>query len=143
MNNVNLIGRLVADPEMRVTNGGTSVANMRIAVDKRLAKEKKAEFEAAGKPTADFINVVTFGPQAEVMAKYVTKGKLIGVSGRLETGSYDAQDGSKRYTTDVISNSVDILEWPDNPNNESSSQDSSDFGGVEGFHPADLDDIPF
>lgn len=139
MNSVNLNGRLVADVEVRALNSERNVANMRIAVDKRLSKQKREEFEAAGKPTADFFNVVAFGMTADFMAKHAKKGTLIGVSGRLQSGSYDAQDGTKRYTTEVVADNIDILQW----DNAEKGNTAEPEVGVEGFQPVDSEDIPF
>lgn len=143
MNNVNLIGRLTRDPELKYLPGdnGTAVANFTLAVDKNLSKEKKQEMEAKNQPTADFIRIVVFGKQAESCANYLVKGRLVAIEGRIQTGSYDAEDGTKRYTTDVVANRTHFLEWGDKDNNKAGS---SDLGGVEGFHPTDIvDDIPF
>ncbi|WFA08357.1 single-stranded DNA-binding protein [Tissierella sp. Yu-01] len=148
MNNVVLIGRLTKDPELRyIPNTGTPVSTFTLAVDKGLSREKKQEMESRNQPTADFIRIVVWGKQAENCANYLVKGRLVGIQGRIQTGSYDANDGTKRYTTDVVANQVEFLEWGDNNNNNRSSggfNDSSmDFPGIEGFHPIDNDDIPF
>ena len=84
-----LIGRLVADPEMRTTPNGVNVATFRIAVDRPYSKnaEKKA----------DFITIVAWRQQAEFVCRYFSKGKAIGVEGSIQTRDYTAQDGSKRY----------------------------------------------
>lgn len=137
MNNVCIVGRSVRDPELRyIPNSGTGVSEFTVAVDKGLSKEKKAEFEAQNKPTADFINVVAWAGTAEFVAKYLKKGKLVGVNGSLETGQYQHKDGHTVYTTKVRAFNVDILEWPDD--NKQSSNDP-----VEDFHPIDNNDIPF
>ena len=90
------IGRLVRDPEVRYTTGEnqTAVARYTLAIDRR--------FKRDGEQTADFINCVAWRGTAETIAKYLKKGREIAVEGRLQTGSYDAQDGTKRYTTDVV-----------------------------------------
>lgn len=134
MNNVALIGRLVKDPELRyIPNSGTATSSFTLAVDKNLSKDKKQEMEAKGQNTADFIRIVTWGKLAENVANHVVKGRLVGVQGRINTGSYDDKDGKRVYTTDVIASSVEFLEWGD--------RDSQDT--PEGFHPVDPDDIPF
>lgn len=136
MNNVVLIGRLVADPELRYLQGsGKAVSNFRLAVDRNLSKEKKAEYEQKGYPTADFINIVVWGKQAENCANYLVKGRLVGVQGRIQTGSYDADDGTKRYTTDVVANNVQFLEWGDKK-----EENNENWGG---FAPIDDETIPF
>ena len=97
MNNVVLIGRLTRDPELRyIPVTGTAVARFSIAVDKGLSREKKQEMESKNQPTADFINIVVWGKTAENCANYLVKGRLVGVQGRIQTGSYE-KDGIKRY----------------------------------------------
>ncbi len=146
MNNVVLIGRLTRDPELRYIPSGTAVATFSLAVDKGLSREKKQEFESRNQPTADFINIVVWGKMGENCANYLVKGRLVGVQGRIQSGSYE-KDGIRRYTTDVVANQVEFLEWGDTNNNSrsqaTSNDNSSDFGGVDGFHPTDNDDIPF
>ncbi|MBC8590386.1 single-stranded DNA-binding protein [Lachnospiraceae bacterium NSJ-29] len=145
MNNVVLIGRLTRDPELRyIPNSGTPVSTFTLAVDKQLSRDKKQEMEARNQPTADFIRIVVWGKMAETCANYLVKGRLVGVQGRIQTGSYDDKDGKRVYTTDIVANNVEFLEWGDN-NNRSSGFDSSgsDFPDIEGFHPIDNDDIPF
>ena len=97
MNNVNLVGRLARDPEVRYSQGGnaTCVARYTLAVSRPF---KNGE----GKQEADFISCVAFGKAGEFAEKYLTKGMMIGVTGRIQTGSYDDKDGKKVYTTDVI-----------------------------------------
>lgn len=137
MNNVILIGRLTRDPELRYTTGGTAVARFTIAVDKQLSKEKKDEFEAQGKPTADFIRCISWGKQAEVVSEYTAKGLMVAVNGRIETGSYQDQEGRTIYTTDVVTNQVKFLQWKDNQSNNSQNEP------VEGFEYTDDENIPF
>lgn len=144
MNKVTLIGRLTKDPELKYTPGaGTAVTTFSIAVDRRFNKD--------GQKEADFIPIVVWGKQAETTAQYVTKGKLIGVAGRIQARSYDAKDGSKRYVTEVIAEEVQFLEWGDGPKGGSGPKqgrndldNGSDFGsGFEDMTPVDEGDIPF
>ncbi len=154
MNSVILIGRLTRDPELRYLSTGMAVSRFSIAVDKDLSREKKQEFESKGQPTADFINIVVWGKQAENCANYLVKGRLVAIQGRIQTGSYTAQDGTKRYTTDVVADRVQFLEWGEARQGSQSQNrefnqnfnQSRDFGmdiDMDGFHPADDDDIPF
>lgn len=154
MNNVVLIGRLTRDPELRyIPNSGTAVSTFSLAVDKQLSREKKQEMEARNQPTADFINIVVWGKMAENCANFLAKGRLVAVQGRIQSGSYEAKDGSRRYTTDVVASNVEFLEWGDSPKRGGGSGSSQGFGydnsqdtgfsGIEGFHPTDNDDIPF
>lgn len=144
MNSVILIGRLTRDPELRYLSSGMAVSRFSIAVDKDLSREKKQEFESKGQPTADFINIVVWGKQAENCAQYLVKGRLVAVQGRIQTGSYTAQDGSKRYTTDVVADRVQFLEWGEaRQGNQNTNRDFNMDIDMDGFHPTDDDDIPF
>lgn len=134
MNNVGLTGRITKDLELKYTQNGKAYCRFTLAVDRGLSKEKKQEAEANGQPTADFINCVAWGTTAEVLNKYTAKGKKILVNGSIETGSYTAQDGSKRYTTDVLVNRAEILEFADN--NNVNNQDTRPFGQFD-------EEIPF
>lgn len=97
MNKVILLGRLTRDPEVRYTQGNEpmAVARYSLAVDRQGKKDEN-------KQNADFISCVAFGKRGEFAEKYLHKGTKIAVCGRLQTGSYTAQDGTKRYTTDVV-----------------------------------------
>lgn len=146
MNNVTLIGRLTKDPELRYLPSGQPVSTFTLAVDKGLSREKKQEMESKNQPTADFIRIVVWGKQAENCANYLAKGRLVGIQGRIQTGSYTDNKGNRRFTTDVVANQVEFLEWGDSANRQTSGSfenDSFDFPGIEGFHPTDNDDIPF
>lgn len=92
-NKVILIGRMVADPEVRTTTKGTSVANFRIAVDRPPKKDRERK--------ADFITVTAWGQLGEFAATYFGKGKLIGIEGQIWTDDYTDRDGNKRYTFEV------------------------------------------
>ena len=111
MNNVSLMGRLTKDPEVRYS-ANTQFANARfsVAVDRRLSKEKRTEAENSNQPTADFINCVAFGRTAEVIGQYFQKGNKIAITGHIQTGSYENQQGQRIYTTDVIVDQFDFVE---------------------------------
>lgn len=98
MNRVELIGRSVRDTELRTTTTGTSIVRFSIAVDRRNKDDG-----------ADFISCTAFGKTAELIHQYVRKGNRVGISGHIQTGSYE-KDGKKIYTTDVIADSIDFLE---------------------------------
>jgi len=102
MNKVVLIGNLTRDPELQTTNGGVSVCRFSLAVTRRFAN-------AEGERDADFINIVVWRNQAENCHKYLKKGSKCAVIGRIQTSSYDAPDGSKRYTTDVVADEVEFI----------------------------------
>ena len=110
MNQVVLIGRMTRDPEMRVLQNGTATTRFTLAVDRGLSKEKKAEAEGKGQPTADFVPVTVWGKQAESCADYLAKGRMVAVQGRITTGSYE-KDGRTVYTTEVTAERVQFLEW--------------------------------
>lgn len=107
MNKSTITGRLTADPEIRYTNGNpsTCIARFRLAVDRR--------FKRDGDPDADFINVVAFGKLGEHAEKYYHKGMKVGVSGRIQTGSYDRKDGYKVYTFDIVAEELEFEERRD------------------------------
>ena len=133
MNNVVLIGRLTRDPELRyLANTGIPVATFSLAVDKQLSKEKRQELIEKGEPTADFINIVVWGKQAENCANYLAKGRLVAIQGRLQSRSWETENG-RRYATEVVANQVQFLEWGDKDNDI-----------PEGFKLVDDDElIPF
>lgn len=110
MNKVLLTGRLTRDPELRSTTSGLEVTSFSIAVNRNF-KNKEGNIEA------DFFNVSVFGKQAENVAKYCFKGSQVGVEGRLQSRSYEAQDGTKRYVTDVVADRVEFLS-PKKDNNQ-------------------------
>lgn len=118
MNKVVLIGRLTKDPELKYTPGaGTAVVSVTVAVDRRFSKD--------GQKEADFIPVVIWGKSAESTAQYVSKGKLISISGRIQTRSYEAKDGGRRYITEVVAEEVKFIEYArkDGQNYEESLDD--------------------
>ena len=145
MNSVVLIGRLTKDPELRfIAGSGRAVANFTLAIDRNLAKDKKAEMQQKGLPTADFIRVVVWGKQAENCASFLAKGRLVAINGSIQTSSYKTNTGETRYSTDVLANRVEFLEWGDKKQ-ESGSSDSFNYGVDPSEFQAieDDDDIPF
>lgn len=151
MNVCSLIGRLTRDPELRYTpNTNQAVITFTIAVDKGLSREKREEMEAKNMPTADFISIVAWGRTAENISNYVSKGNMVGVTGRIQSRSYEAKDGTKRYVTEVIAQSVEFLERKNitsgqaNQAHEDYFNTEEDFSNVdEGFAPGTNRDIPF
>jgi single-strand DNA-binding protein len=135
MNKVILVGRLARDPELRTTGSGKSVATFSLAVDRR--------YKAEGQPTADFFNIVAWGKQAETICQYLSKGRQIALTGRLQSRSYDAQDGSKRYVTEVVLEEFDFI-GSKNDSAPQNSQPQEDMDLGEDFHlMADDDEVPF
>ena len=102
MNKVILIGRLTRDPELRTIASGNATTSFTIAVNRNFTNQN-------GEREADFINCVAWRKQAENVAKYCTKGSQVAVEGRIQTRNYDAQDGTKRYVTEVIADNVTFL----------------------------------
>lgn len=103
INRVVIIGRLTRDPELRYTPNGVAVANFTIATNRPYRNQQ-------GEQEADFINCVTWRKQAENLANFMRKGSLIGVDGRIQTRSYEGQDGRMVYVTEVLAESIQFLE---------------------------------
>lgn len=137
MNSVQLVGRFTRDPEVRYTDGGSTIARFSLAVDRRYKSENG--------PTADFPNCVAFGRAAEFIEKYFRKGMRMGCQGRIQTGSYTNNDGQKVYTTDVVVESCEFVEskasqQPEENNNGFGPADENGFMNI----PDDIDEeLPF
>lgn len=156
MNSVILVGRLTRKPELRYSNSGnqTAIARFSLAVDRPFSRDQEK--------TADFINIVVFGKQAENCERYLDKGRQVAVQGRIQTGSYKTQTGETRYTTDVVADRVEFLSSGASAGGgqyggqsyggsqyggsgqEAQPSGGSDLGGIpEGFQSVSDDDIPF
>ena len=103
MNRVMLIGRLTTKPELRYTGSNLPYSRFSIAVNRTYSNNQ-------GQRETDFINIVVWRKQAENVCNFLNKGSLVSVEGRLQTGSYDDKDGNKRYTMEVVADSVQFLE---------------------------------
>ena len=103
MNRVVLVGRLTRNPDLRYTPNGVAVANFTIAVNRPFKNQQ-------GENEADFINCVIWRKQAENLANYTKKGSQIGVDGRIQTRSYEGQDGKRVFVTEILAESVQFLE---------------------------------
>ena len=103
MNNVSIIGRLVKDPEMKRTEEGKAICNLRFAIDDPFSKEDRS----------DFISVTAFGNQGELCERYLRKGFIAGVSGRIRCDVYKDKDGANKYPIKIIAENVQFLQWPD------------------------------
>lgn len=125
INNVVLVGRLVRDVDLKYTNSGKAATNFTLAVNRDFKNEQ-------GVNEADFISCAAFGKQAENMARFLGKGSLIGVEGRISTRSYQAKDGKTVYVTEVITSKIGFLESKKQGN--TSQQTNSNFGDVIDFH---------
>ena len=145
MNNVVLVGRLTADPEVRQTQSGIAVAYYTLAVD----RPRKAE---QGQQTADFPRIVAWRHNAEFAGQYFRKGMRIALKGHIETGSYTKEDGTKVYTTDIIAEHQEFCESrreqqdgvpatnyaaPEAPQSYASTYQQT------GMHPVEDDELPF
>lgn len=122
LNRVILVGRLTRDPDLRYTPNGVAVANFNIAVNRPFT-------DANGERTADFINGVVWRRQAENLANYMKKGSLIGVDGRLQTRTYEGQDGKTVYVTEVVADSIQFLESKSSQSNQSNHTQSNNNQG--------------
>jgi single-strand DNA-binding protein len=113
INRTVLVGRLTKDPELKYTSSNIAYARFTIAVNRTFAGP-------TGEREADFIQCIAWRRQAENLARFVSKGSLVGVEGRIQTGSYDDKDGNRKYTTDVVCDSVQFLE----PKNQDDTEPS-------------------
>ena len=138
MNKVFLIGRLSRDPDLRHTTSGMAVCQINVAISRRTGQGRD--------PETDFINVVVWDKQAENVAKYLAKGRQVAVEGRIQTRSYDNNEGKKTYVTEVVANNVEFL-GSVNDNNRSASNNTEEnpFDGMPIDEPAttSVDDDPF
>ncbi|HIW39045.1 MAG TPA: single-stranded DNA-binding protein [Candidatus Jeotgalicoccus stercoravium] len=148
INRVVLVGRLTKDPEFRTTPSGISIANFTLAINRTFTN-------AQGEREADFINVVVFKKQAENVNNYLSKGNLAGVDGRIQSRSYENNEGKRIFVTEVVADSVQFLEPKNNgqANNTSKRQQTgtnnqrlgndNPFSNANG--PIDIqdDDLPF
>lgn len=103
MNKAFLIGRLTRDPELRYSSSNMAIANFTIAVDRQYTNRE-------GQRETDFIRIVAYNKQAENIKKFIAKGSLVAVDGRIQTGSYDDKDGKRVYTTDIVADRVQFLD---------------------------------
>lgn len=136
MNSVQLLGRLTRDPDVRYTDGGSTIAKFSLAVDRRFKQE--------GGDTADFINCIAFGKTAEFIEKYFFKGTKIALNGRIQTGSYTNKENVKVFTTDVVVENVEFAESKNSNSNAgrnvSAPVQNGDFMSIpEGIE----DELPF
>lgn len=137
LNQVVLIGRLTKDPELRYTPGGKAVATLRLAVD-------RGTNNAQGEKETDFIDVVVWEKQAENVANYLQKGRLVAVTGRLQIRQYETQEGQKREKAEVVAGNVRFLDRGDQPAGGQGGGGGARTGSM-GHQPTfdDDDDVPF
>lgn len=117
INNVTLVGRLTKDPDLRYTSNGTGVATFTLAINRNFTNQ-------AGEREADFVQCVIWRKPAETFANYARKGTLLGVTGRIQTRSYDNQQGQRVYVTEVVTESFQLLESKATSEQRQSTQQS-------------------
>lgn len=137
INNVTLVGRLTRDPELRYTPSNIAITTFNMAVNRNFKNQ-------AGDREADFINCMIWRQQAENLASWAKKGALIGITGRIQTRSYDNQQGQRVYVTEVVADTFQLLEKRDNSANQSNIEDQMP-ASFRATNPLDIsdDDLPF
>ena len=144
MNKVFLIGRLTRDPELRYTGSNIPVATFALAVNRNFSNQQ-------GEREADFINIVVWRKQAENVKNYLTQGSQVAIDGRIQTRSYDDNNGQKRYVTEVVADNVEFLGSKNSSNNSMNNSASNkdagpspyDFGDTPEPKGTDVDSNPF
>ncbi len=138
MNKVILMGRLTKDPELRyTTTNNTAVCSFTIAVDRKFSKPGEER-------QADFIPIVAWNKTGEFCSKYFNKGKQIALVGRMQTRTWDDNEGKKHYITEVVADEVFFAESKRSEGGAPSRPSGSDAGPADGFYPMDSeDDLPF
>ena len=132
MNKAILIGNLSKDPEVRTTQSGISNCNFTIAVTRRFTG-------TGGEKKTDFIPVVTWRKTAELCGKYLSKGKKVAVVGEIQTRSYEAKDGTKRFVTEVVADEVEFL----SPRDAKQEPEGERSPELEGFEDIEDSELPF
>lgn len=120
MNKVFLIGRLTKDPELRYTSSNIATASFTVAVNRTFTNQN-------GEREADFINIVVWRKQAENVKNYLNKGSQVAIDGRIQTRTYDGQDGQRRYVTEVVADNVQFLDTKSSSGNASKSYSAPAF----------------
>ena len=136
MNRVILLGRLTAKPEIRYTGSNIPYVRFTIAVNRQFNNQD-------GTRDADFINVVAWRKQAEVICNYFDKGNQIAIEGRLQIGSYDGQDGTKRFTTDVVLDQFHFVESKSARTNNVPSESPYDYQNNTSANDVNIEEDPF
>ncbi len=145
MNRVVLVGNLTADPESRTTQSGLAQCTLRLAVQRRFANQQ-------GVREADFFTIICWRQTAEFCARYLSKGRKIAVEGSIQIRSYDAQDGSKRYVTEILADNVEFCDSRPNDGNRARTDNpppppeppmNANDNQNGGFTEVDDDELPF
>lgn len=129
LNKIILIGRLVADPQLRYTQSGIAVTNFTLAVNRSFVSQ-------GGEREADFIDIVTWRKLAEICANHLNKGRLVAVDGRLQIRSYEDQNGIRRKAAEVVADQVQFLD-------RARDGSGSDYESADGPPEPEFDDVPF
>ena len=141
LNKAILLGNLGADPELRMTNSGTAILNLRLATSESYLDTNKQRQERT-----EWHRITVWGKRAEGLGKILKKGDRILVEGRIQTSSYDDKDGNKRYTTEIVATNV-VLSGGGKPGGGGGSSSRTSGGGYDsqdyGGEPDDSDDLPF
>lgn len=140
MNVCTLVGNIARDPEYRTLQSGTTCCQFTVAVQRRFKNQQTGQYEA------DFINCVAWRKTADFIHKYFGKGQKIGVSGSIQTRSYDGQDGTKRYITEVVVDNAEFVERKHDgqaPAPAPAPQAAPQQQTMDGFTEVDTDDLPF
>ena len=132
MNKVTLIGRLTKDPELRYTGSNIPTASFSLAVNRPFSN-------ANGVREADFIPIVLWRKQAETAKKYLSKGSLVAVEGRIQTRNYDDKDGKKVYVTEVVADNVQFLE----PKGQRSMESNNNYEPSDNVQTTDVGEDPY
>lgn len=132
MNKVVLIGRLTKDPDLRYTTNNIASVSFSIAVNRPFTNQ-------SGVREADFINIVAWKKQAENVKKYITKGSMVAVEGRIQTRNYDDKDGKKVYVTEVVADAVQFLE----PKGQRTVENNNNFPPMDSAPSIDVGDEPY
>lgn len=146
INNLTLVGRLTRDPDLRYTQSGKAVCSFVLAVDREMSKEKREEAKANNYPTADFPRIVVWNKMGETCSKYLKKGSLVAIVGKIQTGSYKDKDGKMVYTTDVIADRVRFLNTKSSGDNKDKAYNN--ITNIDDYFDDDFveiedDNIPF
>lgn len=136
MNRIILLGRLVKDPDVKVTTSGKTVCTFTLAVDRPFSGKD-------GKREADFINIQTWNKTAELIGNYVSKGQRLLVDGRLQIRSYDGKDGQKHYATEVVADRVEFIERKADVQKQPTSMAQMGTDVTKDMPFDDIEDVPF
>ncbi|MHB8994103.1 MAG: single-stranded DNA-binding protein [Armatimonadota bacterium] len=132
INNVVLVGRLANDPEMKYTQSGMPITTFRLAVDRGRKNDQ-------GESETDWLNIVAFQKTAELVAQYCDKGSLVGIEGRIQSRTWEGQDGKKNYSVEIVANNVRFLESRSEAERRRASRGQSAPAGAASAPPPPAD----